>query len=124
MIADFETMRFIPSSSWPSICVGRRDALFQFPPDAPMAMPNRLNDQVLVRATGLEGHQALRVSRRTFVQSASAALVSLSVKSDQPTRIIRRRSFQLGLKLRDRAAFPPRRVEKHAVVIVGGGMRA
>jgi glycine/D-amino acid oxidase-like deaminating enzyme len=66
----------------------------------------------------------LKVSRRTFIQSASAALVGLSVKTDQPIAgSFVNDSFQLGHKLRDRASFPaPRRVEKHAVVIVGGGI--
>jgi predicted membrane-bound spermidine synthase len=61
--------------------------LFEFPPDmSPLPMPpNRLNDQVLVRClrSGLEGHQSLSPSRRKFLQSASAALIGLSIKGDR-----------------------------------------
>jgi glycine/D-amino acid oxidase-like deaminating enzyme len=66
----------------------------------------------------------LRVSRRKFLQAGSAALVGLSVKGDRPIAgSFVNDSFQLGHLLRDRAAFPvTRRVEKHAVVIVGGGI--
>jgi glycine/D-amino acid oxidase-like deaminating enzyme len=66
----------------------------------------------------------LRVSRRKFLQAGSAALVGLSVKGDRPIAgSFVNDSFQLGHLLRDRAAFPAaRRVEKHAVVIVGGGI--
>lgn len=66
----------------------------------------------------------MRVSRRKFLQAGSAALVGLSVKGDRPIAgSFVNDSFQLGHLLRDRAAFPvARRVEKHAVVIVGGGI--
>jgi hypothetical protein len=66
----------------------------------------------------------LKVSRRKFLVAGSAALVGLSVKGDRPiTGSFVNDAFQLGHKLRDRSAFPvARSVEKHAVVIVGGGI--
>ena len=66
----------------------------------------------------------MRISRRKFLQAGSAALVGLSVKGDRPiTGGFVNDSFQLGHKLRDRASFPAaRNVEKHAVIIVGGGI--
>jgi glycine/D-amino acid oxidase-like deaminating enzyme len=66
----------------------------------------------------------LKLSRRQFLQTASAALVGLSVKADRPIAgSFVNDSFELGHRLRDRAAFPaPRRTEKHPVVIVGGGI--
>jgi glycine/D-amino acid oxidase-like deaminating enzyme len=66
----------------------------------------------------------LKVSRRRFLEAGSAALVGLSVKGDRPIAgSFVNDSFQLGHFLRDRAAFPvARRVERHAVVIVGGGI--
>jgi glycine/D-amino acid oxidase-like deaminating enzyme len=72
----------------------------------------------------LEGHQPLKVSRRKFLQAGSAALVGLSIKGDRPIAGgFVNDSFQLGHQLRDRAAFPSaRNVEKHAVVIIGGGI--
>jgi hypothetical protein len=72
----------------------------------------------------LEGHQPLKVSRRGFLRAGSAALVGLSVKADRPIAGgFVNDSFQIGHQLRDRAAFPPaRRVERHSVVIVGGGI--
>jgi len=66
----------------------------------------------------------LRVSRRKFLQAGSAALVGLSVKGDRPiTGSFVNDSFQLGHQLRDRSTFPEvRKLEKHSVVIVGGGI--
>jgi hypothetical protein len=66
----------------------------------------------------------LKISRRKFLQAGSAALVGLSVKGDRPIAgSFVNDSFQLGHQLRDRASFPAvRRTEKHAVVIVGGGI--
>lgn len=66
----------------------------------------------------------MRTSRRTFLQSASAALIGLSVKGDHPIAgSFVNDSFQPGHQLRDRANFPaPKQVEKHAIVIVGGGI--
>ena len=66
----------------------------------------------------------MKVSRRKFLQAGSAALVGLSVKADRPIAGgFVNDSFQAGHKLRDRAALPSaRRIEKHAVVIVGGGI--
>ena len=66
----------------------------------------------------------MRVSRRGFMQSSSAALIGLSLKSGQ--RIAGsfvNESFQLGHKLRDHASFPsPKQILKIPVVIVGGGI--
>jgi hypothetical protein len=64
------------------------------------------------------------VSRRKFLRAGSAALVGLSVKGDRPIAgAFVNDSFPLGHQLRDHAAFPAvRRVQKHAVVIVGGGI--
>jgi hypothetical protein len=72
----------------------------------------------------LEGHQPLKFTRRKFLQAGSAALVGLSVKADRPIAGgFVNDSFQFGHLLRDRASFPPpRRTDKHAVVIVGGGI--
>jgi hypothetical protein len=66
----------------------------------------------------------LKVSRRKFLEAGSAALIGLSVKGDCAiTGAFVNESFQLGHTLRDRASFaPPTKVEKHAVVIVGGGI--
>ena len=66
----------------------------------------------------------MRTSRREFLQSASAALIGLSIKGDRPiVGSFVNDSFQMGHRLRDRASFPqPARVVKHAVVIVGGGI--
>ena len=73
---------------------------------------------------GLEGHQSLKVSRRTFLRSSSAALVGLSAKGDRKIAgSFVNESFRMGHLLRDRATFPAaRRVEKYSVVIVGGGI--
>jgi hypothetical protein len=72
----------------------------------------------------LEGYQPLKVSRRKFLQAGSVALVGLSIKGDRPVAGgFVNDSFQLGHKLRDRGSFPvARNVEKHAMVIVGGGI--
>ena len=66
----------------------------------------------------------MRTSRRQFLQSASAALVGLSIKGDRPVAgTFVNDSFQMGHQLRDRASFsPPKQVAKHAAVIVGGGI--
>jgi len=66
----------------------------------------------------------LRVSRRRFLQAGSAALVGLSVKSDRPIAGgFVNDSFPAGHLLRDRSSSPaPKKLEKHAVVIVGGGI--
>jgi NAD(P)-binding Rossmann-like domain len=66
----------------------------------------------------------LTVSRRGFLQSASAALVGLSLKSERPiVGSFVNDSFQLGHQLRDRASFPaPKQTIKMPVVIIGGGI--
>ncbi len=66
----------------------------------------------------------MRTPRRNFLQSASAALVGLSIKGDRPIAgTFVNDSFQMGHQLRDRARFPqPTQVVKRAVVIVGGGI--
>lgn len=66
----------------------------------------------------------MRLSRRQFLHSASAALVGLSVKGDRPIGgSFVNDSFQLGHRLRDHAGFPaPRGTEKHPIVIVGAGI--
>jgi len=66
----------------------------------------------------------LKTSRREFLALSSAALVGLSVKSDRQIEgAFVNDSFALGHMLRDRAPFPKAvRVEKHPVVIVGGGI--
>ncbi|HYM78473.1 MAG TPA: FAD-dependent oxidoreductase [Candidatus Dormibacteraeota bacterium] len=66
----------------------------------------------------------MKASRREFLQSASAALVGLSIKGDRPIAgSFVNDSFQLGHQLRDRAAFAaPSQVVKHSVVIIGGGI--
>ncbi len=66
----------------------------------------------------------MRSSRRQFLQSASAALIGLSIKGDRPIAgSFVNDSFQLGHQLRDRANFPEaKRLVKRAVVIVGGGI--
>ncbi len=66
----------------------------------------------------------MRFSRRKFLQSSSAALVGLSLKSDR--RIAGsfvNDSFQQGHLLRDHASFPPAKQKlRIPVVIVGGGI--
>lgn len=66
----------------------------------------------------------MKVSRRQFLQASSAALVGLSLKAHRPIAgSFVNDSFQLGHKLRDRAAFPsPKQVVRTPVVIVGGGI--
>ena len=66
----------------------------------------------------------MRSSRREFLQSASAALIGLSIKGDRAIAgSFVNDSFQLGHQLRDRANFPEaKQVVKRAVVIVGGGI--
>ena len=66
----------------------------------------------------------MRTSRRQFLQSASAALIGLSIKGDRPViGTFVNDSFQMGHQLRDRASFSqPKQVAKHAVVIIGGGI--
>jgi glycine/D-amino acid oxidase-like deaminating enzyme len=66
----------------------------------------------------------LSASRRQFLQSASAALIGLSIKGDRAIAgSFVNDSFQLGHQLRDRASFPqPKQVVKRQVVIVGGGI--
>ncbi|HWY21202.1 MAG TPA: FAD-dependent oxidoreductase [Candidatus Acidoferrum sp.] len=67
----------------------------------------------------------MRTSRRKFLQSASAALVGLSIKGG--TGAIAgsfvNDSFQMGHQLRDRKNFlQPKQVVKRSAVIVGGGI--
>jgi hypothetical protein len=66
----------------------------------------------------------LKLGRRKFLGFSSAALVGLSLKSEQKIEgSFVSDSFQMGHLLRDRAAFPPaKRIEKFPVVIVGGGI--
>ena len=66
----------------------------------------------------------MRISRRNFLHAGSAALIGLSVKGDRPIAGgFVNDSFQLGHKLRDRPSFPKsKNIEKHSVVIVGGGI--
>jgi hypothetical protein len=66
----------------------------------------------------------LKIDRRTFIRSSSAALVGLSAKTDRKIEgSFVNDSFQMGHLLRDHAAFPvAKRVEKYPVVIVGGGI--
>jgi glycine/D-amino acid oxidase-like deaminating enzyme len=66
----------------------------------------------------------LTVSRRRFMQSASAALIGLSIKSDPPIAgSFVNDSFQQGHLLRDRASFPSAtRTIKIPVVVIGGGI--
>jgi glycine/D-amino acid oxidase-like deaminating enzyme len=66
----------------------------------------------------------LTISRRGFLQSASAALIGLAGKTDRPIAgSFVNDSFQLGHQLRDHANFPdPKRVVKVPIVIVGGGI--
>jgi glycine/D-amino acid oxidase-like deaminating enzyme len=66
----------------------------------------------------------LKSSRREFLALGSAALVGLSMKSEPAIAgSFVNDSFQLGHMLRDHLPFPKAtRIEKHAVVIVGGGI--
>jgi hypothetical protein len=72
----------------------------------------------------LEGHQSLKLGRRSFVELGSAALVGLSLKSERYIDgSFVNESVQAGHLLRDHASFPgPRRTEKIPLVIVGGGI--
>ena len=66
----------------------------------------------------------MKVGRRKFLGTGSAALVGLSLKSDRPIAgSFVNDSFQMGHLLRDRASFPAaKRTEKVPLVIVGGGI--
>jgi len=66
----------------------------------------------------------LKLGRRKFLETGSAALVGLSLKSEKRIEgSFVNDSFQTGHLLRDRASFPPaKRIEKYPVVIVGGGV--
>jgi glycine/D-amino acid oxidase-like deaminating enzyme len=66
----------------------------------------------------------LKIGRRKFLGTGSAALVGLSLKTDRPIAgSFVNDSFQMGHLLRDRASFPSAtRVEKYPIVIVGGGI--
>lgn len=66
----------------------------------------------------------MRIGRRKFLRSTSAALAGLSLKTDRPIAgTFVNDSFQMGHLLRDRASFPPpKRIVKVPVVIVGGGI--
>jgi putative NAD(P)-binding protein len=66
----------------------------------------------------------LTVSRRTFLQSTSASLIGLSLKSERAIQgSFVNESFQQGHRLRDRASFAaPTRTVKLPLVIVGGGI--
>lgn len=66
----------------------------------------------------------MKLDRRKFLETGSAALIGLSLKSEKKIEgSFVNDSFQMGHLLRDRAAFPPaQRTEKFQVVIVGGGI--
>jgi len=66
----------------------------------------------------------LTVSRRDFLKAGAAGLIGLSRKTEPRIEgSFVNDSFSLGHLLRDRHSFPsPSRSEKHAVVIVGGGI--
>ena len=66
----------------------------------------------------------MKIGRRKFLSTSSAALVGLSLKADSNIAgSFVNDSFQIGHLLRDRARFPAaKRVEKFSVVIVGGGI--
>jgi len=66
----------------------------------------------------------LKVGRRKFLGTGSAALVGLSLKTDRAIAgSFVNDNFQIGHLLRDRASFPPaKRTEKFPIVIVGGGI--
>jgi phytoene dehydrogenase-like protein len=66
----------------------------------------------------------LRVSRRKFLEAGSAALIGLSIKGDRTiSGGFVNDSVQLGHRLRDHGSFvPATKVEKHSVVVVGGGI--
>jgi hypothetical protein len=66
----------------------------------------------------------LKASRREFLQSASAALIGLSLKGDRPIAgSFVNDSFAQGHRLRDHASFPrAKQTVKIPVVVVGGGI--
>ena len=66
----------------------------------------------------------MKLGRRKFLETSSAALVGLSLKSEKRIEgSFVNDSFQMGHLLRDRASFPPaKHIEKFSVVIVGGGI--
>ncbi len=66
----------------------------------------------------------MKVARRKFLRTGSAALVGLSLKADRPIAgSFVNDSFQMGHLLRDRASFPhAKHIEKVPLVIVGGGI--
>lgn len=66
----------------------------------------------------------MKPSRRQFLQSASAALIGLSLKGDRPIAgTFVNDSFPQGHRLRDRANFPAaKQVVKIPIVIIGGGI--
>lgn len=66
----------------------------------------------------------MKLGRRKFLKTGSAALLRLSAKTDRKIEgAFVNESAAAGHLLRDRFAFPaPRKTEKHPVVIVGGGI--
>ena len=66
----------------------------------------------------------MKLGRRKFLGMGSAALVGLSIKSEQKIAgSFVNDSFPMGHLLRARASFPPpKRIERFPVVIVGGGI--
>ena len=66
----------------------------------------------------------MKTSRRKFLQSASAALIGLSIKGGHSVEgSFVNDSLQMGHQLRDRAGFPATtQVVKRPVIIVGGGI--
>lgn len=66
----------------------------------------------------------MKASRREFLQSASAALIGLSLKGDRPIAgSFVNDAFPLGHRLRDHASFPAaKQTVKVPIVIVGGGI--
>ena len=66
----------------------------------------------------------MKASRREFLQSASAALIGLSLKSDRGIAgTFVNDSFLQGHRLRDHASFPAaKQTVRFPVVIIGGGI--
>lgn len=66
----------------------------------------------------------MKLDRRQFLGMGSTALIGLSLKSDRPIAgCFVNDSFPAGHLIRDRAQFPtPKRTERVAVVIIGGGI--
>ncbi|MGI9101387.1 MAG: FAD-dependent oxidoreductase [Terriglobales bacterium] len=66
----------------------------------------------------------MKLTRREFLATSSAALVGLSLKGDRPIAGgFVNDAFAAGHKLRDRASFPAAtQIERTSVVIVGGGI--